>query len=126
MEPTILRILTTHLLLKHFEKNNITVHEINASNKVTLMEDSDSTSPLKLVQRILRRFNLIPVTLANLDKIRQSDALYIGYPGHLDVVWCWLVAQVLGKKLFFYPLVTLSVGFTEEKKLLNRGGVLLT
>ena len=49
----------------------------------------------------LLKFGLIPEIFKNLDGIKKSDVIYVGYPGHVDVVPAWIIAKIFRKKLVF-------------------------
>lgn len=101
-------------MLKSFEQNGIKTVAINAHIPVTQMDRPQDIGPYALIKRVAKKGKIITETLKNLDKLKQSDYLFVGYPGHLDVLPAFLFGKLFRKKIVFYPLLILHSLFVED------------
>ncbi len=107
------------LVIKGLRTNGVEVFEINAHVSVTRMDRKEDMSPWQLAKRVLKKYRLVAEIVMNRKNIRSSDAIYVGYPGHFDVIPAFFVAKLFGKKLIFNPLVIFTTGFVHEQGILN-------
>lgn len=116
---------TSNKLVKRgLEENGIDVLEVNAHVPVTRLDKKRDMGPLQLLKRIFKKLDLIPVTVRHLNDIKACDAVYVGYPGHFDVLPAYLLAKIFRKKLVFNPLIIFYTGFVEEQGILNPNSIL--
>lgn len=112
------------MILQGLKDNGVSVVEVNAHIKVSKLTTQSEMSSLQLFKRVLRKYRIILETYKNWDKIKKCDVIYVGYPGHVDVFFAWVVAKLLNKKLVFNPLLIVYVGFSEEQGILNKKSLL--
>lgn len=56
--------------------------------------------------------------------LRDIDALFIGYPSHLDVIFMYIPLKLKGFKIFFNPLVSLYDTFVIDRKLFGKNSLI--
>lgn len=112
------------LVLLGLAKNNVKVIEVNAHIPVTRLDTKDEMTFGQILKRIVNKYRIIPVTIQNLSNIKKCDVIYVGYPGHFDVFFAFIVAKLLGKKLVFNPLLIIYTGFSEEQSILSKNSLL--
>lgn len=112
------------LVMRGLEENGVRVLEVNAHVPITRLDKKDDMGFLQLIKRVFRKLKLIPVTIKNLSTIRSCDVIYVGYPGHFDVIPAFIVAKLLRKKLIFNPLIIFYTGFVEEQGILDPNSIL--
>ena len=111
------------IILDGFKRNNIKVLEINNDIRITPLNNSNHLAIFNLVKRLWIKLSLIPLVLKNLDRIKKCDAIYVGYPGHIDILLAYPLAKLLGKKLIFYPCIILYITFTEDINLFTKDSI---
>lgn len=111
------------IILDGFKRNKVKVTEVNNDVRITALNDSKHLGVLSLVKRILVKFSLIALTIKNLKQIKNSEAIYIGYPGHIDILFAYPLAKLLKKKLVFYPLIILWITFCEDINLFTKNSI---
>ncbi len=112
------------LILLGFGKIGVKVLQVNYEVKVTRLDTKDEMSWIKLLKRILVKYGIFKEIIKNWNEIKKTDAIYVGYPGHFDVLIAWPIAKLLKKKLIFNPLVVFYTGFTEEQGILKKTSLL--
>jgi glycosyltransferase involved in cell wall biosynthesis len=115
---------SNRLFLQGLEANNIPVVEINAHTKVTALLTSQDMSWIQLLKRFSKKFRIISETIKKRKELKTVDAIYVGYPGHVDVFFAFIVAKLFRKKLVFNPLLTIYVGFTEERVVMGKNSLI--
>jgi glycosyltransferase involved in cell wall biosynthesis len=116
---------TSNKLVKRgLEENGVRVIEVNAHVPVTRLDKKQDMGALQLIKRILKKLDLLPITFRHLSDIKECDVIYVGYPGHFDVLPAYLLAKIFRKKLVFNPLIIFYTGFVEEQGILNPNSVL--
>jgi glycosyltransferase involved in cell wall biosynthesis len=93
--------------------------EVHVDLPVTKLQSKQHISILPVISRILRKFILLPVTLKEFKKIKNSDVLYVAYPGHLDMPLAYIVSRIAKKPLLFDPMFSLFETFTDDFKILE-------
>lgn len=109
------KIITTGLL-----ENNVDIVVVNSHTPVTRLDNKKDATFFHLIRRTLRKYKIITEIFKNLDGIKRSDVIYVGYPGHVDVILAFLVAKIFNKKLVFNPLIIIYTGLTEEQKIVRK------
>lgn len=112
------------LTIKGFKDNGAEVVEVNDPITVTALNTKSEMGWLQLIKRILRKYRIIIKVFEKRKEIRMSDVIYVGYPGHFDVIPAWIVAKLFNKKLVFNPLLIFYTGFTEEQSILSKTSLL--
>jgi len=112
------------LLLEGLESIEVKVLQVNHEVKVTRLDTKEEMGWSKLLNRIIVKYGILPEILRKWNEIKKTDAIYVGYPGHFDVLLAWPVAKLLKKKLVFNPLVIFYTGFTEEQGILKKDSLL--
>jgi glycosyltransferase involved in cell wall biosynthesis len=100
-------------------ENGIEVVEVNAHVPISRLDQKKDMGVFPLFKRILKKIKLLPITVRQINDVRSSDIIYVGYPGHFDVVPAFILAKIFGKKLFFNPLIIFYTGFVEEQGILS-------
>lgn len=119
------RNFTSNLIvLKGLELNGVKVVEVNSHIPVTRLDRPEDMSAFKLVQRVLRKWKIVSEIKKHWKDLRTCDYLYVGYPGHFDVVMAYPIAKLLGKKIVFNPLVVFYTGFVNDQGILQEGSLL--
>lgn len=111
------------IILDGFKRNNVQVVEVNNDVRITALNSSKHLAIFALIKRILVKLSLIPLIIRNFKRIRKCDAIYVGYPGHIDILFAYPLAKLLGKKLIFYPLIILWITFTEDINLFTKNSI---
>jgi glycosyltransferase involved in cell wall biosynthesis len=115
---------SNQFFLQGLEANNISVVEINAHTKVTALLTAKDMSWMQLIKRFSKKFRIITETIRKRKELKTVDVIYVGYPGHVDVFFAFIVAKLFGKKLVFNPLLTIYIGFTEERVVMGKNSVI--
>ncbi len=115
------RTYTSNVMFKKaLELNDIDVLEVNAHIQVTRLDKQADMSWKHLLRRLIAKYRIVPTTLKHWAEIKKSDVIYVGYPGHFDVFFAWIVAKLANKKLIFNPLLIIYTGFSEEQGILKK------
>ena len=112
------------LILQGLRANGVSVLEINAHTKVTRLDKKDEMNWLNLLGRAVKKVRLFTEVARNFSEFKKVDAIYVGYPGHLDVLLAYPLAKLFGKKLVFNPLLIFYTGFVEEQGILDKDSLL--
>ena len=112
------------LILQGLQENNVNVIEVNAMIPVTRLDKPEDMNWFEIIRRIINKYRIIPVSIKNWAKIATCDVIYVGYPGHFDVFFAYIVAKLLRKKLVFNPLLVIYIGFAEEQGILSKNSLL--
>ncbi len=115
---------SNRLILQGLRENNVPVVEINAHTKVTLLDSASDMTWYHIIRRVFKKFKIFAETFKNIKGVRECDVIYVGYPGHADIFFAFVIAKLFGKKLVFNPLLTVYVGFTEERIVLGKRSLL--
>jgi glycosyltransferase involved in cell wall biosynthesis len=112
------------MVLQGLKDNNVKVVEVNSHTKVTRLDKKEEMNWVNLLKRIFGKARIINEIIKNWSEIKKCDAIYVGYPGHVDVFPAFIVAKLLGKKLVFNPLLIIYIGFAEEQGILNKNSLM--
>lgn len=99
--------------------NGVTIHEVNAYIPLTRMDRKGDMGLIPMAKRILKKGKIIGEVYRQFSNIRASDVIFVGYPGHIDIIPAWIIARLLGKKLVFYPLLILYTIFIDDFSLVG-------
>lgn len=108
------------MVLEGLRANGVDVVEVNAHTKVTRLDKKEEMNWINLISRILSKGRIFSEIIKHWSDLKNCDAVYVGYPGHVDVFLAYPIAKLLGKKLVFNPLLIVYVGFSEEQGILNK------
>lgn len=112
------------LTIQGFKDNGAEVVEVNDPITVTTLNTKSEMGWLQLIKRVFKKYRIIGKIWQMRKGIARSDVIYVGYPGHFDVIPAWIVAKIFGKKLVFNPLLIFYTGFTEEQSILSKSSLL--
>lgn len=112
------------IVLQGLLANNVPVVEINSEVKLTELIKKEDMTWLNLTKRVLRKYKIFVETFKNLKALKESDVIYVGYPGHFDILLAFALAKILNKKLIFNPVISFYSGFTEEQGILDKKSLL--
>src|SRR3989344_7969403 len=104
-------------------KNGAEVVVVNSHTPVTRLDSEKDASFFNFIRRILRKYKIVVEIFKNIGGIRKSDVIYVGYPGHVDVLPAFLLAKIFNKKLVFNPLIIIYTGLTEEQKIVGKNSL---
>ncbi len=106
-------------IIKALESQGVKVVQVNAHTSVTKIENAKDLGWIQIIKRILVKTKLLVVTITHVSSIIQSNALIVGYPGHIDVIFAKIICLLFRKKLVFFPLIIISTGFIDEYGILS-------
>lgn len=112
------------LTIQGFKDNGAEVVEVNDPITVTTLNTKSEMGWFQLIKRVFKKYQIIGKIWQMRSNIARSDVIYVGYPGHFDVISAWVVAKIFGKKLVFNPLLIFYTGFTEEQSILSKSSLL--
>ncbi len=104
-----------------FQSSGMRISAVNAHVAITAMDKNEHLSIFSLIKRIAVKGKIFKEIVRHLDNIKSSDILFVGYPGHIDVVLAFILARLFKKKLVFYPLLILNSLFVEDFGLIKKG-----
>lgn len=108
------------LTIQGFKDNGADIVEVNAPITVTNLNKKSEMGWMQLAKRVARKYKIVGEIIKKRKDIERSDIIYVGYPGHFDVLPAWIVAKIFRKKLVFNPLLIFYTGFTEEQGILAK------
>lgn len=112
------------IILQGLKENNVSVLEVNSHVKVTRMDSKNSMNTWELVKRIGKKYKIFQEIIKHRNEIKTVDVIYVGYPGHFDVLLAYLVGKFYNKKVIFNPLIIFYTGFVEEQGILDKHSLL--
>jgi glycosyltransferase involved in cell wall biosynthesis len=112
------------LTIQGFKDSGAEVIEVNAPITVTTLNTKAEMGWLQLIKRVAKKYRIVGEIINKRRDIAKSNLIYVGYPGHFDVIPAWIVAKLFHKKLVFNPLLIFYTGFTEEQSILSKSSVL--
>lgn len=112
------------LTLTGLRANGAKVTEVNAHIKVTTLNQKNQMGWWPLIKRVLKKYRIITVIAQNWSVFPTVDVIYVGYPGHFDVFFAYVLGKIFNKKVVFNPLLIFYTGFVDEQKILNKDGIL--
>lgn len=116
---------TSNLIVMHgLKENGVEIVEVNSNIKVTRLDSKKDMGWWPLIKRIIRKYKLIPEIFQHLDDIGKSDVIYIGYPGHFEVLPAFIIGKIFQKKIFFFPVIVFYTGFVDDQDILKKNSFL--
>ncbi|CAN5148560.1 hypothetical protein BH11PAT1_BH11PAT1_4580 [soil metagenome] len=112
------------IVLKGLEQSGVTVVEVCSHVKVTRLNTPGDMSIGKLILRIVKKYKIFSEIIKHFGDLRSCDAIYVGYPGHFDVLMAYPLAKIFRKKLIFNPLVIFYTGFVADQGILREDTML--
>lgn len=104
-------------------ENGADIVVVNSHTPVTRLDNEKDATFFHLIRRTLRKYKILAEIFKNVKGIKKSDVIYVGYPGHVDVIPAWIVAKIFNKKLVFNPLIIIYTGLTEEQKIVKKSSL---
>ncbi|MCR4325000.1 MAG: glycosyltransferase [Candidatus Curtissbacteria bacterium] len=114
------------IVLEGLLRNKVKVSEVNAEVKLTRLDSKKDMTWMNMAKRLAKKYRFAVVVGKNIDKIKNSDIFYVGYPGHMDVLLVYPLAKTFNKKIAFAPVISFYSGFSDEQGILNKGSVMAT
>lgn len=112
------------LTLTGLRANGAKITEVNAHIKVTVLNQKDQMGWWPLLKRIFKKYRILKVIAQNWSVFPTVDVIYVGYPGHFDVLFAYVLGKIFNKKVVFNPLLIFYIGFVEEQKILKKDSIL--
>lgn len=108
------------MVLQGLRDNDVDVIEVNAHTRVTRLDKKEEMNWMNLITRVVKKIRIFSEIIKNWQPLKKCDAIYVGYPGHVDVFLAYFLAKLLDKKLVFNPLLIVYIGFSEEQGILSK------
>lgn len=119
------RTFTSNIIVKKgLEMEGIRVVEVMHQVQVTDMNKPEHMGIVPLMKRLWKKTGILKQIVNHRRDLKQADVIYVGYPGHADVVLAWVVAKLFGCRLVFNPLVIFYTGFVDDQGILKPGSLL--
>ena len=115
---------SNQIVLKGLRQNGVEVIEVNSHIPLTRLDSKKDMSFLKLTGRVFKKWKIVGEVFKNWGHLRSCDFIYVGFPGHFDVILAYPVALFLRKKIIFNPLVVFYTGFVNDQGILKEGSFL--
>jgi len=96
------------------------VIEVNNEIKLTKMNEQKDITWFHLARRVFRKYRVFAVIAKHWKDLQRADYLYVGFPGHFDMLYVYFLGKILHKKIVFNPIVVFYTGYTEEQALLKK------
>lgn len=114
------RNFTSNLIvLRGLKLNGAMITEVNAHVPLTKLVAKEDISFMQLVKRIFKKWKIIAEIIRHWKDLRTCEWIYVGFPGHFDVLIAYPLAKLLKKKLVFNPLVIFYTGFVNDQRILS-------
>ncbi len=114
---------SNQIVLKGLRTNGVIVTEVNSHTPLTRLDKQKDMTVFNLVKRVLKKWKILSVIIKNWKNLRECDYIYIGFPGHFDVLIAYPIAKLLRKKIIFNPLVIFYSGFVSDQGFIKEGSV---
>lgn len=96
---------------------------VNSHTPVTRLDNEKDATIFHIFRRVLRKYRIFIEIVKNINGIKDSDVIYVGYPGHVDVALAFVLGKLFGKKLVFNPLIILYTGLTQEQRIMKTNSI---
>ena len=114
------KTFTSNLIVKKgLIINGVKVTEVNAHTPISKMNSKEDVTTLQLLLRIMKKWHIVTEVIRHWSNLRGCDWIYVGYPGHFDVLFAYMIKILLKKKLVFNPLVVFYTGFVHDQGILS-------
>lgn len=115
---------SNRIVLEGLRINGVEVLEINSEVKLTQLDRETDMTWLHFIKRILRKYQIIVEVAKNIKELKECTALYVGYPGHVDVIPAFIISKLFKLKLIFNPLVIIYTGYADDQGILKGSSLL--
>lgn len=115
---------SNRIVLEGLRMNNVEVLEINSEVKLTQLDREIDMTWFQFIKRIFKKYRIVVEILKNIKALKECSALYVGYPGHIDVLPAWILCKIFGLKLIFNPLVIIYTGYVDDQGILKGDSLL--
>lgn len=104
--------------------NGAQVTEVNAHVPLTKLISKQDITLMQLINRIAKKWKIVSEIIHHWRDLRSCDWIYLGFPGHFDVLIAYPLAKLFRKKLVFNPLVIFYTGFVNDQGILSADSLL--
>lgn len=115
---------SNQIVLKGLRQNGAQVTEVNLHTPLTRLDQQKDMTVLNLVKRVLRKRMIVNEVYKHWGDLKSCDFIYIGFPGHFDVLMAYPIAKILRKKIVFNPLVVFYTGFVNDQGFIKENSIL--
>lgn len=114
------------IVMQGLRENGAEVIEVCSHIKVTRLDAKQHMTWIAILKRIAKKYKLLVEIFKHINDIKRSDVIYVGYPGHVEVLLAYIVGKIFGKKVIFFPVITLYTGYVEDQDFLSKKTLLAT
>ncbi len=100
-----------------FVKNGVKIVDVVIDTPIKPLNFSEDAGLKPVIKRIWAKLSVFPLVVKRWSEMKGADALFVGYPGHFDIPFAYIIAKMLRIPLIFYPVLILSVTFRDDIKL---------
>lgn len=111
------------IILRGLIENGAHVVEVNLHTPLTRLDQQGDMTVLKLIGRVLKKRKIIKEVIHHWKDLRGCEFIYIGFPGHFDVILAYPIKVLLRKKIVFNPLVVFYTGFVKDQGFIKEGSL---
>lgn len=112
------------IVMNGLKENGVKIVEVNSNIKVTRLDSKKDMGWWQLMKRVLRKYKLIGEIARHIPDIKKCDAIYVGYPGHFEVLPAFIIGKIFRKKVFFFPVIVFYTGFVDDQGILEKNSLL--
>lgn len=114
---------SNQIVLKGLRQVGVDVVEVNSHTPLTKLDQKNQMSTFELVKRVLRKRKIVSEIIRHWTDLKTCDFIYVGFPGHFDVIIAYPLALLLRKKIVFNPLVVFYTGFVDDQGFIKEGSL---
>lgn len=114
---------SNQIVLRGLRLNGAIVTEVNSHIPLTRLDQKGDMTVLKLVMRVLKKWKIIGEVKKHWKDLKECDFIYVGFPGHFDVLLAYPIKLILKKKIVFNPLVVFYTGFVSDQGFIKEGSL---
>ncbi len=107
------------MILNGLRDNNARIVDVSIFNPLTRLVYREDSSLYLNINRLLKKFKNLSVLFRQIEDIRSCDVIYVGYPGHFDVPFAYLVSRITRVPVVFDPVIPLSDAFSNVIELFS-------
>lgn len=112
---------SNQIVLKGLRANGVDVVEVNTHTPLTRLDKQKDMTIPKLAGRVLKKRKIFSEIVKHWGDLKNCDFIYVGFPGHFDVLMAYPIKVVLRKKIVFNPLVVFYTGFVNDQGFIKEG-----
>lgn len=106
-------------VIKALKANKVDVLEVHKQTQVTRMDRKGDFGFFSIIKRLGQKLSIIPIGLSSIPYIHETEAILVGYPGHFDIPFAFLLSLLTGIPLFFDPVLILTKTHTKNTGVLK-------